>query len=88
MEYFGETDSARCGICDVCKQLETLELSAYDFEVISKEVKKILRIPITYEKLLLKLKGDQQKKRQVVKWLLDNHRIVYRIDNQLEWAEE
>jgi len=87
LEYFGEKDSPRCGICDFCKSLETLELSSYDFESISKEVMRILATPVTYEKLLLKLKGDQQKKRQVIKWLLDNHKIVYRIDNALEWVE-
>lgn len=87
-EYFGETDSMRCGTCDVCNSLKTLELSAFEFESIGKEVKKILETPITYENLLLKLKGDQQKMRQVIKWLLDNNKIIYRIDNQLEWAGE
>jgi len=88
MEYFGETDSAPCGICDVCKSLETLELSTFEFDTIGKEVKKILANPITYENLLLKLKGDQQKLRQVIKWLLDNNKIIYRIDNLLEWSGE
>jgi ATP-dependent DNA helicase RecQ len=88
LEYFGETDSAPCGTCDVCKSLESMELSSYEFETIGKEVKKILTNPTTYENLLLKLKGNQPKKQQVVKWLLDNHKIVYRIDNQLEWLGE
>ncbi len=88
LEYFGETDSARCGVCDVCKSLKTLELSAFEFETIGKEVKKMLTKPITYENLLLKLKGDQQKMRQVIKWLIDNNKIIYRIDNLLEWSEE
>jgi len=88
LEYFGETDSARCGICDVCKSLETLELSSFDFELIGKDIKKILTEPISYESLLIKLKGDQQKMRQVIKWLLDNNKIIYRVDNLLEWAGE
>ncbi|MCF6358584.1 MAG: RecQ family ATP-dependent DNA helicase [Draconibacterium sp.] len=88
LEYFGETDSSRCGVCDVCKSLKTLELSAFEFETIGKEVKKILKTPITYEKLLLKLKGDQQKMRQVIKWLIDNNKIIYRVDNLLEWRGE
>jgi len=88
LQYFGETESPRCGICDVCKSLENMELSSYDFETIGKEVKKILTTPVTYETLLLHLKGDQQKMRQVIKWLLDNNKIVYRIDNRLEWKEK
>jgi len=88
LKYFGETESPRCGTCDVCKSLENMELSSYDFETIGKEVKKILTTPVTYETLLFHLKGDQQKMRQVIKWLLDNNKIVYRIDNRLEWTEK
>jgi ATP-dependent DNA helicase RecQ len=86
LEYFGETDAAPCGVCDVCKSLYSLELTSFEFETITKEIKKMLSEPITYEKLLLKLKGDQQKMRQVIKWLTDNNKIIYRIDNLLEWG--
>jgi ATP-dependent DNA helicase RecQ len=88
LEYFGEKDSPNCGTCDFCKSLNVMELSNFEFEAIGKEVKKFLINPITYENLLFKLKGDQQKKRQIVKWLLDNRKIIYRIDNLLEWSGE
>lgn len=88
LEYFGETDAAQCGICDVCKSLGVLELSSFEFESIGKEIKKVLASPISYESLLLKLKGDQHKMRRVIKWLLDNNKIIYRTDNQLEWSEK
>ncbi len=86
LEYFGETDSAPCGNCDVCKSLENMGLTNFDFGKISERVKKILETPCSYEKLLLNLEGDQQQMRQVIKWLLDNEKIIYRIDNKLEWA--
>jgi ATP-dependent DNA helicase RecQ len=88
LEYFGETDAAPCGTCDVCKSLQSLEFTSFEFEMITKEIKKMLVEPITYEKLLLKLKGDQQKMRQVIKWLTDNNKIIYRIDDLLEWREK
>ncbi len=88
LEYFGETDSAPCGSCDVCKSLEYLGLTTYEFSMISNGVRKILEIPCTYEKLLLDLEGDQHKLRQVIKWLLDNEKIIYRVDNLLEWKEK
>ncbi len=88
LEYFGEKDSPPCGTCDVCKSLENLGLTNFDFEAIGKKVKKILELPCSYEKLLLKLEGDQQKMRQVIKWLLDNEKIIYRVDNMLEWVEK
>ena len=85
LEYFGETDSAPCGTCDVCTSLKSYELTPFEFEKTGEKIRKILETPVTYEKLLLKLKGDQQKMRFVIKWLLDNEKIVYRIDNKLEW---
>lgn len=88
LEYFGETDSPPCGNCDVCKSLEKMEMTSFEFNKVSGQVKKILENPCNYEKLLLELKGDQQKMRQVIKWLLDNEKIIYRIDNKLEWKEE
>ena len=88
LEYFGETDSAPCGNCDVCKSLQFLGLTTFEFTKISESVKNLLETPCTYEKLLLYLEGDQQKMRPVIKWLLDNEKIIYRVDNLLEWQEE
>jgi ATP-dependent DNA helicase RecQ len=87
LDYFGESDSPPCGNCDVCKSMEDMSITTYEFEKIGDDIKKMLETPITFEKLLLKLKGDQQKMRQVIKWLLDNKKIIYRIDNKLEWNE-
>ena len=87
LDYFGENNPVRCGQCDVCKSLESLDVSNIGFEEISERVKIILEEPCTYEKLLLKLKVDQEKARQVVRWLIDNNKIIFRIDNQLEWVK-
>jgi ATP-dependent DNA helicase RecQ len=87
LEYFGETNAARCGQCDVCKSVESMDISSIEFDEISGRVKTILEEPGTYEKLLLKLKGDQEKARQVVRWLIDNKKIINRIDNKLEWVD-
>jgi ATP-dependent DNA helicase RecQ len=88
LEYFGETDSAPCGNCDVCKSVEFLGLTTFEFKKISESIKLFLETPCTYEKLLLNLQGDQQKLRPVIKWLLDNEKIIYRVDGLLEWGGE
>jgi ATP-dependent DNA helicase RecQ len=88
LAYFGENDAAPCGTCDVCKTKEQLLMTDFEFQSISKRIKKIIEVPCSYENLLLKLEGDQQKMRPVIKWLLDNKVIIYRIDNNLEWNEK
>ncbi|MBN1820100.1 MAG: RecQ family zinc-binding domain-containing protein, partial [Prolixibacteraceae bacterium] len=87
LEYFGENDSPRCGKCDVCQSRNELNLSIYQFDHIKENVKKILETPCNYESLLLKMEGDQDENIKVVRWLLDNEKIVYRIDNKLEWKK-
>ncbi len=87
LEYFGEKDSEPCGKCDVCKSFEQLEMSNFEFNDISKKVKKIVEIPCSYEELLFQLKGEQEKMRKVVSWLLDNNKLISRVDDKLEWTE-
>ena len=87
LKYFGETSSPECGICDVCDSFRNIGLSAFEFNEISSQVKKILETPCSYEALLLKLKGNREKTMEVAKWLIDNKKIVSRIDRKLEWSE-
>jgi len=47
-----------------------------------------LETPCSYEKMLLKLKGNREKSMEVLKWLLDNQQIVFRVDQNLEWNEK
>ncbi len=86
LEYFGETDAPDCGTCDVCKSKQKLQISSFEFEQLSRQVQKLLEKPCAYENLLLKFKGDQEKMMDVIKWLLDNNKIVHRVDNKLEWT--
>ena len=41
LDYFGE-ESDRCGICDVCRERNELDLSKYEFDMILEEIKTIL----------------------------------------------
>jgi len=87
LQYFGENDSPECGKCDVCQSMHKIGLSAFDFKEISRQIKKILETPCTYENLLLKFKGSREKTMEVVKWLMDDKTIVQRVDRRLEWKD-
>jgi ATP-dependent DNA helicase RecQ len=87
LEYFGEQDSPPCGTCDICRLKEQMEMSAYEFEALSNKIKALIKEPCTLETLLFKLKGNQEKMRRAVNWLIDNKKIIFRIDNNLEWNE-
>ncbi len=87
LSYFGEKDAPACGICDVCQSMTSMGMSSFEFEEMSKKVKQILETPCSYENLLLKLNGDQEKMMETVKWLTDNKKIKLRVDQKLEWAD-
>ncbi len=87
LEYFGEKNAPRCGKCDVCQSRNELNLSKYQFDQITLKIKEILINPCSYETLLIHLEGNHDENIKVVRWLLDNEKIVYRIDNKLEWKK-
>ncbi|WP_167618572.1 RecQ family ATP-dependent DNA helicase [Maribellus sediminis] len=87
LAYFGEDDAAPCGTCDVCKNVEQLEITTFEFKSYGQRIKKILAEPSTMEGLIFKLKGEPEKMRKILKWYLDNNKIIYRIDGLLEWKE-
>jgi len=87
LQYFGETESVRCGKCDVCMERNELNLSKYEFDTISEQIKKLLFEPCFYEELLARIDGKPENAVKVVRWLLENEKIVYRVDNRMEWRK-
>ena len=85
LSYFGEDDSAPCGTCDVCKNVEQMKVSTFEFKSIGERIQKILANPCKMEDLVFELKGEPEKMREVLKWYIDNQKIVSRIDGLLEW---
>lgn len=87
LQYFGETDAPECGICDVCRLMSSRGLSSFEFNEIGKRIRAMLKTPLTYEALLAGIKGSRDKNAEVIKWLIDNDQIVWRIDRKLEWKK-
>ena len=57
LAYFGEEDSAPCGTCDVCKNVEQMNISTFEFKNIGGRIQKILASPCKMEDLIFKLEG-------------------------------
>lgn len=88
LRYFDEKNATRCGECDVCLSLNELGISNVEFERIKTDIKTELfkQAMLQYE-LFFKLSGNEDHKQLVIRWLLDNEKIIKRIDQKLEWKK-
>jgi ATP-dependent DNA helicase RecQ len=87
LDYFGE-ESDRCGICDVCRERNELELSKYEFDLILDEIKNILGQnhpdPVGLVKMI---DYPEEKVIKVLRWLLDHDKISQDKDHNLSWEK-
>ena len=85
LDYFGE-ESDRCGICDVCRERNELDLSKYEFDVILEEIKTILGVKNPDAEELIKLLDyPEDRVIKVIRWLLDHNKINQDKDHKLDW---
>ncbi len=86
LNYFGE-ESDRCGICDVCRERNELDLSKYEFDLILEDIKSVLseKNPDA-EELVKMIDYPEDKSIKVIRWLLDHNKIVPDNDHKLTWG--
>ncbi len=85
LDYFGE-ESDRCGICDVCRKRNELDLSKYEFDLILEEIKKALEMhSIDAEELVKKTGYPEEKVIKVIRWLLDHNKLRQDSEMKLSW---
>jgi ATP-dependent DNA helicase RecQ len=89
LAYFGETETIRCGICDVCIERNKLELSDLEFKNVSEQLKAFLqKEPLSLSDLVHKVTQVREDKiLKTVQWLIDNGKISPNEDNLLEWKK-
>ena len=90
LEYFGEKKVRRCGICDVCISDNKLDLNEVEFYAIEKQLKENLKIDSKqFYELVALVKGYQEDDIiQVLRWLIDNNRIIRHSDESLTWHSQ
>ena len=85
LEYFGERNAKPCGHCDVCMRNEELDLSKYEFDLATAEIRELLSVqPMTIENLVESLSLTETKAIRVIRWLLDNNRLTLEKDQSLK----
>ncbi|TXB67078.1 RecQ family ATP-dependent DNA helicase [Vicingus serpentipes] len=89
LSYYGEKESYRCGICDVCLERNKLELSDIEFSSVSDQLKKLLKEqPLSITDLVNSIKKVKEDKTiKVIQWLMENHKIITNDKNLLEWRK-
>ena len=86
LEYFGERNAKRCGHCDVCMRNEELDISKYEYDLAVEEIRDILSgQKMTVENLVDSVSLPENKAIRVIRWLLDNNRVVLEKDQSLKW---
>jgi ATP-dependent DNA helicase RecQ len=87
LEYFSE-EADRCGICDICRERNELDLSKYEFDLILDEIKSVLASENPdAEELVKKISYPEDKTIKVIRWLLDHNKIVQDKGFILRWRK-
>ncbi len=88
--YFGQTDTRRCGICDVCLNRNRAGLSELDFNHIVTVIKPLLKnLNLSMESLIGACHNiSDEKVIRAVSWLADNDKIKMTDDGTFRWAED
>ncbi len=87
LDYFGE-ESDRCGICDICRERNELDLSKYEFDIILDEIKSVLSHDNPdAEELVRLIDYPEEKVIKVIRWLLDHNKILRDNLHKLSWEQ-
>lgn len=84
--YFGE-EANRCGVCDICLELNKMKVSELKFEQLHQKIETTLSVnSLPLERLCTTI-NDFSKENiiDMVKWLMDNGQIILTDKKELKW---
>jgi ATP-dependent DNA helicase RecQ len=90
LAYFGETNSIRCGKCDVCVERNKININEIEFDNVVKQIKPLLKKkPYTLDEIITHIEGSNEDRIiNVIQWLKDNDKIYTLKDNSLAWKQQ
>ncbi|MBE0650792.1 MAG: RecQ family ATP-dependent DNA helicase [Bacteroidales bacterium] len=90
LRYFGETGGKRCGTCDVCNSINKMDVTEFEFDSLSQQIKSLLteKPRHLYELVPLISEHEEKKVLSVIQWLTDNRQVIRQKDEKLNWYEQ
>lgn len=87
LNYFSDTTSRRCGICDYCLRRNKLGISDLEFNSILQKIKpELLSQNLTLDEIMnLSSPANPEKVLAVLRWLVDNQKIVLNPGDVYSW---
>ena len=77
LSYFGESNTKPCGCCDICLRKKTSELTDEEFKELESQILQLLTIePLSINELVKQVKSKESKIIKVIRFLLDNGKII------------
>ncbi len=87
LSYFGEKDAQICGNCDVCAKNNELDMSQYEFDLISENIREVIKHGnVMPDELVGILDYPADKSITVIRWLLDNGMLKQAPDGIIKWS--
>jgi len=90
LSYFGEKNSPRCGICDVCSRKSEVRINDIEFELISNFIKEELSKEHLhlYELVARTARFNENDVIATLQWLIDNNKVIRTKDETLLWHDQ
>lgn len=84
LQYFGEMESAYCGICDFCRAKSYSGISNHVFYSYREKIlSKLKDSPSSLSNLILEYIKDETVVKEIIRWMLDNGELVLIDDTML-----
>lgn len=87
LAYFGESNTKRCGKCDVCIERNKVDLNELEFNNIIEQIKPLLRTkPCTLAEIVAATRQvNEDKVLRAVQWLVENEKILVNKEREYIW---
>lgn len=87
LAYFDENETVRCGRCDYCVKRNKADLSELEFDKLVEMIKPVLiKTNCKFETLLVLFPLlTEEKLTNILRYLIDNQKVIQNSDNTLRW---